>query len=47
MNVFSAPEAQAGQDSVKIDEWAAGIILFFLFSGGQYPTFKGPKIVFS
>jgi len=30
-----------------MDEWAVGVILFYMFSGAQYPTFKDKKVKFT
>ena len=33
LTAFSAPESSF-RDSLKADEWAVGVILYYLFSGG-------------
>ena len=43
---FRAPETHL-RDSQTMDEWAVGVILFYMFSGAQYPTFKDKKVKFT
>ena len=45
LTAFCAPESSF-KDSLKTDEWAVGVILYYLFSGGKYPAFKGKKVKF-
>lgn len=38
LTAFCAPESRF-KDSLLADEWAIGVLLYYMFSGGSYPDF--------